>query len=94
MIVDSIIVPGGINFAEGCGCAASKIWKNPVLQIFFFFKIWYNGNLELGTMCKITQLWLLSPLLPLLYRFSCLVLRIFLPKKPTHTTHLSLEARI
>ena len=44
MIVNSIIVPGGINFAEGCGCAASKIWKNPVLQIFFFSKSGIMGT--------------------------------------------------
>ena len=90
MIADSIIVPGGISSTDGYVCAASKILEELGFTDFFF-KNWYNWNLKLGMMCKITQLWPVGLLLPLLCQVSCLVLQNFFAKKPslTGSTYLS-----
>ena len=58
MIVDSVIVPGGISSTDGYVCAARKILEEPGFT-GFLFKNWYNKNLKLGMMYSITQLWLL-----------------------------------
>ena len=69
MIFDSVIIPGGISSTGGARIYAQpvKFQENHVLHIFF--KTWYRRNLKLGMMRKITQLWPLSPLLPLLCQF-------------------------
>ena len=47
MIVDSIIVPGGISSTDGYVCAAAEIWEEPSFTNFLF-KTWCNRNLKLG----------------------------------------------
>ena len=81
MIVDAIIVPGGISSTDVYVCGASKVWEEPGYTDFVL-KTCYNRNLKLDMMCKITQLWSVSPFLPLLCQISYLVLGNLLPKNP------------
>ena len=60
MIFVSIIVPMIISPTDGYVCVASKILEEPGFTDYFL-KNWYNRDLKLGMMYKITQLWPLSP---------------------------------
>ena len=84
----------GISCTDGARIYAQpvKFWKNPVLQIFF--KTWYSRNLKLGMMCKITQLWPLSPLLLLLCQISRQDLRNFFAQKRNHISSTYLSGNI
>ena len=72
MIVDSIIVPGGISSADGYVCAGGKISEESGLTDFLF-KTWYNRNVKLGLMYKITQLWSLKVQSCKLYNNKCMI---------------------
>ena len=80
MIVDSIIVPGGISSIDGYVCAARIILEEPGFTDFLF-KNRYNRNLKLGMMYNVTQLFAFKSI-QLLY----LVLEKFFAKKATHTS--------
>ena len=60
MIFVSIIVPRIISSTDGYVCAAIRILEEPDFTEFFL-KNWFNRNLKLGMMYKITQLWPLTP---------------------------------